>query len=107
MSSPSAAARVIQALVGAYRVLLGPLMGGACRYTPSCSEYMSQAVARHGALRGGWLGLRRLARCHPLGGHGWDPVPDDAECRMRKVAVFRPLLRRRGPDHRESRAVVR
>lgn len=75
MSSPSPAARLVLALVGGYKVLLAPLVGGACRYTPSCSEYMADAVRLHGALRGGWLGARRLARCHPLGGHGWDPVP--------------------------------
>jgi hypothetical protein len=75
MSSPNLAARLLMALVGAYRVLLAPLVGGACRYTPSCSQYMTEAVRRYGALRGGWLGVRRLARCHPFGGHGWDPVP--------------------------------
>ncbi|HOC19441.1 MAG TPA: membrane protein insertion efficiency factor YidD [Vicinamibacterales bacterium] len=75
MSSPSLAARLLLALVGAYRVLLAPLVGGACRYTPSCSQYMTEAVRQHGALRGGWLGVRRLARCHPFGGHGFDPVP--------------------------------
>jgi putative membrane protein insertion efficiency factor len=47
-----------------------------CRYTPSCSEYAREAVELHGAGRGAWLALRRLSRCHPLGGHGFDPVPD-------------------------------
>jgi putative membrane protein insertion efficiency factor len=63
------------ALVGAYKVLISPLFAGSCRYQPSCSDYMSEAVATHGALRGAWLGARRLSRCHPFGGHGVDPVP--------------------------------
>ena len=46
-----------------------------CRYSPSCSQYMIEAVQKHGALKGGWLGLKRIGRCHPWGGHGHDPVP--------------------------------
>lgn len=50
-------------------------LGAACRYEPSCSEYALRAVERHGVARGGWLAARRLGRCHPLGGSGYDPVP--------------------------------
>jgi uncharacterized protein len=67
---------VIVAAVRGYKILLSPLFAGSCRYTPSCSEYMAEAVSRHGAVRGTWLGLKRLGRCHPFGSHGFDPVPD-------------------------------
>lgn len=67
--------RVVLAGLRAYKVLLSPLFTGSCRFTPSCSDYMAEAVRQHGVLRGGRLGLGRLARCHPFGSHGWDPVP--------------------------------
>lgn len=66
-------------LVELYRLTLSPLLmamfGAACRFEPSCSAYARQALWQHGLLRGGWLTLERLGRCHPLGGHGYDPVP--------------------------------
>lgn len=58
-----------------YRVTLSPLLGGHCRFIPTCSQYGLDAYRIHGPLRGSWLTLRRIARCHPLGGHGYDPVP--------------------------------
>jgi hypothetical protein len=61
--------------IHAYRLLLSPALGPCCRYAPSCSEYALEALATHGALRGGWLALRRILRCHPWGGWGFDPVP--------------------------------
>lgn len=69
------AAWPLVALVRLYQVTLGPLMGGHCRFTPSCSHYALEALREHGAVRGSWLTVRRLARCHPLGGWGYDPVP--------------------------------
>jgi putative membrane protein insertion efficiency factor len=62
--------------VRAYRLLLSPWIGHHCRYTPTCSAYALEALRRHGALKGGWLTLRRLSRCHPWGGFGVDDVPD-------------------------------
>jgi putative membrane protein insertion efficiency factor len=58
-----------------YQVAIAPMLGPACRFEPSCSRYAVEAVERHGALRGSWLAVRRLIRCHPLGGCGVDPVP--------------------------------
>jgi putative membrane protein insertion efficiency factor len=65
----------VSAPIRLYRVLLSPVLGPRCRYLPSCSEYALEALARHGVGRGGWLALRRIIRCHPWGGSGYDPVP--------------------------------
>lgn len=67
--------RVLIGLVRFYQVAISPLTPPSCRYTPTCSAYAVEALERHGALRGGWLTLRRLLRCHPWGGQGYDPVP--------------------------------
>ena len=61
--------------IAAYQRLAPPSIRGACRHLPSCSEYAREAIARHGSLRGTWLAMRRLGRCHPLGTAGVDPVP--------------------------------
>lgn len=61
--------------VRAYQLFLSPLLPPSCRFLPSCSEYAAEAVRRHGAVLGSGLALRRLARCHPWGGSGYDPVP--------------------------------
>ena len=58
-----------------YQLAIRPLLPNACRYTPSCSEYSLEAINKYGAFKGGWLGLKRILRCHPWGGHGYDPVP--------------------------------
>lgn len=63
-------------LVWLYRILISPLLGANCRYEPTCSVYAEQALRRHGGIRGGWLVLRRIGRCHPWGGSGYDPVPE-------------------------------
>ena len=58
-----------------YQMTLSPILPSSCRYLPSCSHYSHEAVQRYGVFKGGWLGARRLVRCHPLGGKGFDPVP--------------------------------
>jgi len=63
-------------LVRLYQIMLSPVMGGHCRFQPTCSVYSLQALRTHGALRGSWLTLRRITRCHPWGGCGYDPVPE-------------------------------
>lgn len=58
-----------------YQYTIRPLLPNSCRYTPSCSQYSIEAINKYGALKGSWLGLKRILRCHPWGGHGYDPVP--------------------------------
>jgi len=72
---PSAAARVLIALISGYRRFISPLLGPRCRFAPSCSAYALEAVREHGALRGTWLAVRRIGRCHPFNPGGFDPVP--------------------------------
>jgi putative membrane protein insertion efficiency factor len=67
--------QVLLAILRAYKRFISPALPTACRYLPTCSEYAIEAVERHGAIRGSWLALRRLSRCNPFGGHGYDPVP--------------------------------
>lgn len=69
------AAWLLSLPVRAYRLVLSPWVGHGCRFQPTCSVYALDALERHGALRGGWLAARRILRCHPLGGSGYDPVP--------------------------------
>jgi len=63
------------ALIRVYQWGISPLLGPKCRYTPTCSQYAVEALKKHGLLKGSWLAIRRVARCHPWGGHGIDPVP--------------------------------
>lgn len=81
-------ARPLLFLIAVYRYGISPLIPSRCRYFPTCSQYADEAIRRYGAVRGTWLALRRLARCHPWGSHGSDPVPDlthpSSHCCQRK-----------------------
>jgi len=66
---------LLVAAIRIYQALVSPWLGPACRFEPSCSHYAIEAVQRHGPVRGVWLAAKRLARCHPLGDHGYDPLP--------------------------------
>lgn len=68
-------AKCLKMLVRAYQVSLSPLMGGSCRFTPTCSNYAIEALEKYGALKGSWLAAKRILRCHPWGKSGFDPVP--------------------------------
>lgn len=100
---PSAVARGAIALITGYRRFISPLMGPRCRFYPSCSAYALEAVRVHGALRGSWLALARLARCHPFHPGGIDPVPpprtagrDDAAAGPRRGHSPRLSIRSQG-----------
>ena len=72
---------VLRALIIAYRYGLSPVLGANCRYEPSCSAYAQEAIGLHGPGLGSWLAVKRLFRCHPWGGMGYDPVPKDRACK--------------------------
>ena len=77
--------RLMQAPVWFYRGAISPMLPQSCRFTPSCSAYAFEALQVHGPLRGSWLTIRRLLRCHPWGGSGYDPVPPPPNKTSRRV----------------------
>jgi putative membrane protein insertion efficiency factor len=96
----SPAARLLLGLVRGYQLLVSPLLPSACRYYPTCSRYAAEAVEHYGARRGGALAARRLLRCHPWGGHGYDPVPEQPKIEKRKAKNGADGAPRRKPDVR-------
>ncbi len=75
VNGDSAMAKILIGLIRGYQLIISPLMGANCRFHPTCSQYMIEAITRFGTLRGFWLGLRRLSRCHPWHEGGLDPIP--------------------------------
>jgi len=68
-------AKAAMGLIKFYKNAISPILPAACRYTPTCSDYMLQAIQKYGAAKGTWIGIKRLSRCHPWGKSGYDPVP--------------------------------
>ena len=64
------------AVLRGYKLLISPLIGPRCRHLPTCSEYAEEALLKHGLVKGGWLSMKRIGRCHPWGSSGYDPVPE-------------------------------
>ena len=84
LTSRSILAIVLVSFVRLYQLFLSPFLGANCRYQPTCSHYAIEAMRVHGGLKGGWLAIRRIMRCHPWGGFGYDPVPDTVTKHDRK-----------------------
>ena len=78
--------QLLTAVIKCYRYLVSPLLGNHCRFYPSCSQYAIEAIETHGALKGSYLTLRRLSRCHPFHPGGCDPVPDKPSDQPKQVA---------------------
>jgi len=72
-----------------YQLVISPWLGPRCRYMPCCSQYARVAIGRHGVLKGGWLAVRRIMKCHPWGGMGYDPVPEKDAKSFDPPAKFR------------------
>ena len=68
--------KILKGMVHGYQLVLSPLIGSNCRFQPTCSRYALEALEKHGAIKGGWLAIIRISRCHPWGGSGIDNVPD-------------------------------
>jgi len=76
---------VLRVLVRGYQLLISPYLAPRCRYMPTCSAYAVEALETHGAFKGGWLAIRRIVRCHPWGGFGFDPVPEPSPHRHHRA----------------------
>lgn len=102
VGGPGLVARSLIAAVRFYQLARGPFVTSKCRFTPSCSVYAEGSVREHGAIKGSWLAARRLARCHPLGGCGFDPVPTRTVPVGAVPAEFRQRAGQAGGTDRET-----
>lgn len=87
MRASAPARAVVIRTIGVYQAAVSPLLGARCRFYPSCSRYAQEAIATHGLVRGGWLGVRRVGRCHPWNAGGFDYVPAATERRAARKEV--------------------
>lgn len=92
-------------LLEIYKRWLSPALPHSCRFQPTCSEYAMEAIDRHGIARGAWLALARIARCHPLGGSGYDPVPVQSPSRQRQLGIW-PELHNFYPEHARAGTAI-
>ena len=108
---------MMRLVIRVYQVLISPLLGFitgpgcGCRFEPTCSQYMLEAIETHGVVRGGWLGLKRLVRCHPWGGRGFDPVPKAVNSPQTSPVLQNPtsgtpLIENRQPKIENSQAAI-
>lgn len=97
----SLAARIARAVIRAYQLTLSAVLGRRCRFLPTCSAYMDEAIATHGLWAGGWMGAARLCRCQPLGDAGFDPVPMELPARS---SWYKPWRYGRWPGCARKRA---
>lgn len=84
-----------------YQYVISPMVGPRCRFVPTCSQYTIEAIRHHGPLKGLWLGLRRVTRCHPWGGHGYDPVPGTEPDEQAACGCDRPSCREKTGKERD------
>jgi putative membrane protein insertion efficiency factor len=81
--------RIAHSAIRLYQLTLSSILGRQCRYLPTCSDYVDEAICRHGLWAGGWMGLARVCRCHPYGGSGYDPPPVEKPERARWMTPWR------------------
>ncbi len=98
---------MLRAPILVYRYTLSAFLGRQCRYLPTCSAFADEAISRHGAWAGGWMGLARICRCHPWGGHGFDPVPPDLPASARWTRPWRYGNWRQGPPPADDESAHR